>query len=101
MPDMSLRASILCAMKSAQANLHLPRSYDMQLIDFLRFHLFEALIGLVLAIGGAYKAVTYVPLPDDAPFATPVPYGPMFWVIAVSGVAILARAALKWKKSRV
>lgn len=72
-----------------------------QLLDFLRFHLFETLIGLALAIGGVYNAVVYVPLPDDAPFATPVPYGPMFWLVAVSGVAILLRTAFKWNKTRV
>ncbi|WP_426172621.1 hypothetical protein [Pseudoduganella sp. R-34] len=73
----------------------------MQLLDFLRFHLFETLIGLALAIGGAYKAPTYVPLPDDAPFATPVPYGPMFWIVALSGVVMLTRSALKWNSTRV
>ncbi|MEM8519516.1 hypothetical protein [Janthinobacterium sp. CAN_S7] len=73
----------------------------MQLLDFLRFHFLETLIGLALAIGGAYNAVTHVPLPNDAPFATPVPYGTMFWIVAVGGVAILARAAFKWNKTRV
>lgn len=73
----------------------------MQLLDFLRFHLIETLIGLTMAIGGAYNAVTYVPLPDDAPFTTLVPFGPAFWVVAVSGIAILARAAFKWNKNRV
>jgi len=73
----------------------------MQLLDFLRFHLLETLLGLALAIGGAHNAVTHVPLPNDAAFATPVPYGAMFWIVAVCGVAILARAAFKWNKTRV
>lgn len=73
----------------------------MQLLDFLRFHLVETLVGLVLALGGGYNAITYVPLPDDAPFTTPVPYGLVFWIIAVSGVLILARTVFKWNKNRV
>lgn len=73
----------------------------MQLLDFLRFHFLEALLGLALAIGGAYIAVTHVPLPNDAQFATPVAYGAMFWIVAVCGVAVLARATFKWNKTRV
>ena len=80
---------------------HIPRSYTVQLLDFLRFHFLETLLGLALAIGGAYIAVTHVPLPNDAPFATPVPYGAMFWTVSVCGVAILARAAFNWNKTRV
>lgn len=72
----------------------------MQLFDFLRFHFLETLIGLVLAIGGAYNAVTYIPLPDDGPFAAP-PYGTILWIIAVCGVVILIRAVYQWNKHRV
>jgi hypothetical protein len=73
----------------------------MHFLDYLRFHFAEALLGLVLGLGGACKALLYTPLPDSAVFSSPIPFLAIYWGLAITGVAILLRSIYRWNKHRV
>jgi hypothetical protein len=72
-----------------------------QFLDFLRFHLFELLIGLAILGIGIHGVATYIPLPDDLPFSSPFPFEKIYWSAILVGPFIVCRAIYKWNKLRV
>ena len=73
----------------------------MEILDFLRFHFIETLMGSALLGMGSYSAVTYVAPSADQPFSTPIPFEGVYWGAAVGGALILIRALYVWNRSRV
>lgn len=73
----------------------------MKLLDFLRFHFIETLMGGALLGMGLYNALNYVAPSADLPFGSPIPFEGIYWGAAVGGALILIRARYVWNKTRV
>lgn len=72
----------------------------MKLLDFLRFHFIETILGSTLLGVGLYKAITYVEPRSDLPFSSPIPVEAVCWAAAASGAFVLVRALYVWDKTR-
>ena len=72
------------------------RSFLLRLLMVLQFQGIKFILGLVMLGMGVFGFLDFKPLPPDSAFEYPVPYQPLFCLIALFGAVWAVRA---WRKT--